>query len=710
MLAPSDRPPLPALRQDLQLHEAAPDGTGRRTWLIYDPVRHRYFQVDQQTFDLLRIWSPTDRSLFQADADRLIGRSVDDDELDELVRFATANNLTVESADGSALSYVRQVEALRQSFWLRIVHNYLFFKVPLVRPNRFLESTLPAVSFLFSPATFWFLLGVTLTGLYLVSRQWDAFVTTFLDFLTLEGMACYALTLVFVKSLHELGHAYTAARMGVRVNTMGVAFMLLFPILFTDVTDAWRLTSRKKKVAIAAAGLIVELALAGVATFLWAFLPDGPLRSVAFLVATTSWTLSLLVNLNPFMRFDGYYLLADAWGLPNAQTRGFAMAKWWLRELLFGLEADAPEDLPRRTRCWLIIYGVCTAIYRFFLFLGIALIVYHLFFKVLGVVLFAIEIFWFVLLPILKELSAWWKMRNMILKTRRTLITGTVLAAGLTAAIIPWSGTVRVPAILKAEREQQVFAPRPAKVLRVDFKDGMDVSSGDTIVSLEAPGLPHEITATRLKIDLLTSRLARIAADEKDRAEKIVLENEIRSQRERLRGLFEEQRRLTLTAPFSGTVRDTLDGLDNGDWIDTSTPIARVVSSDGLQITGYLHEDDAFRVAVDAPAVFIPEDPLLSRLEGHVRDIATTGSGTLEIPYLSSVYGGAVPSDRASDGEISARAGWFVIHAVPIAPVEHAVYGGRVVRGTLHVAGKPESLASAVWRRVLQVLVRESGI
>ena len=50
-----------------------------------------------------------------------------------------------------------------------------------------------------------------------------------------------------------------------------------------------RLTSRRKRMAIGIAGVTAELGLAFIATFLWSFLPDGALRSAAFLVATTTW-------------------------------------------------------------------------------------------------------------------------------------------------------------------------------------------------------------------------------------------------------------------------------------------------------------------------------------------------------------------------------------------------------------------------------------
>ena len=125
---------------------------------------------------------------------------------------------------------------------------------------------------------------------------------------------------------------------------------------------------------------MTELAIAAFASLLWSFLPEGALRSAAFLLATTTWLLTLGVNLNPFMRFDGYFLLSDLLEVGNLQQRSFALARWWLREQLFGFAEQPPELLPRSLRRGLVIYAFCTWLYRFFLFLGIALLVYMLFF------------------------------------------------------------------------------------------------------------------------------------------------------------------------------------------------------------------------------------------------------------------------------------------------------------------------------------------
>ena len=86
---------------------------------------------------------------------------------------------------------------------------------------------------------------------------------------------------------------------------------VFFPFLYTDTTDAWRLRNHKERLLINFAGILTELHLALFATFAWAILPDGGLKSVAFFIATTSWISSLAINVSPFMRFDGYYVFSD---------------------------------------------------------------------------------------------------------------------------------------------------------------------------------------------------------------------------------------------------------------------------------------------------------------------------------------------------------------------------------------------------------------
>ncbi|MEL6373754.1 MAG: site-2 protease family protein [Pseudomonadota bacterium] len=697
--------PLPQLRQDLQLLRGAPTPDGAPTWLIYDPVRHRYFSLSGPSAAIVLAWDavPAETLLTRLNAPGHGPVTLDD--VTAVLEFLYASSLTDEPAGGDFQAYVKQEAAADKTWLARVIHGYLFFRVPLVRPDGFLRATLPLVAPLWSRAALIAYALITALGLYLVSRQFDAFAATFLHFFSLQGAAAYAASLVLIKALHELGHAYAAARHRVRVNTMGIAFMVLMPMLYTDVSDAWRLRRRRERLTIDGAGIMVELVIAGLATCAWAFLPDGPLRSIAFVLATSSWALSLLVNLNPFMRFDGYHLLADSWGIANLQNRSFAFGRWWLRETLFGLGAPPPEPTSAARRRWLVAYAFGVWIYRFFLFLGIALLVYYMFFKVLGVILFVIEIAWFIALPIWREIKEWWAMRALIVKRSRSLVTAGVAATLVALAVIPWQGRIVAPAIFIAAQEQKLHAPRPARVTEVAVRNGQRVRSGALLAVLEAPALRHEQERNAVQIALLKARLARLAADDKERDQALIITRELQAAQARARGLAREAEQLELRAAFDGVVRDMLPDLHAGRWLDRKTRLLRVVAPQQAHLRGYVAEDDLWKVEANAVGRFIPDDPLAAARDIRLIDVAYAGAKALEEPYLASNYGGPIAVTPDADGVLKPNGAVY--------RARFAVEGqapGRVDRGVVLLRGKPESFAARAWRQVMRVLVRESGI
>jgi putative peptide zinc metalloprotease protein len=702
MIAPSTTMLLPELRQELQLLEG-PSGEAGPAWLLYDPVRHNYFQIDATAYQLLLQWRPMTLERAVEHFTLHLDRAISEQEVFQLVSFLQSHDLVLDPKGGDARAFGRREAAAGRHILSLALHRYLFFRVPLLHPERFLRETLPLVQVLYTRAAGLLCLGLTLIGLYLSSRQWEQFATTFLDFLSLEGVLVYGAALLIAKTVHELAHAYTATRLGVRVTSMGVAFMIMTPMLYTDVTDAWRLKRHRDKVAIDAAGMIAELALAGIATFLWSILYDGPFRSAAFAMATTGWIMSLAVNLNPLMRFDGYHILSDLWRMPNLQARANAHAIWSLRECLFDLRRDPPETFDATTRRLLIGYAIAAWIYRQALFIGIALVVYHTFFKALGVLLFAIEIGFFIVSPIVRETAEWWKMRNH-LWTSRSFISLALLIMLIAGLFLPLDGTVSIQGVMKARLETAIHVSRPARLEAVLVTDGASISEGETLVALSAPDLEHEISQTRLRSELVKLRLDRIAGDTVDRADALVLASELIRHRTQLEGLEAERRRLTLTAPHQGVARDVDRDLSAGVWINETGRLARVIGDGPAVVSGYVAEEDVGRILLSGLATFVPEDPTRALQTGRVVEVSAAGSRSLDLVYVASVYGGAVPTDRTPDGEIRPRSARHLVHVVIDAPSD-----SMAIRGTLHLPATPESLAAAVLRRIFQILIRESA-
>jgi len=423
--------------------------------------------------------------------------------------------------------------------------------------------------------------------------------------------------------------------------------------------------------------------------------------------------MSLALNLNPFMRFDGYYILSDLAGIENLQPRAFEIGRWRLRELLLGLGRPPPERLAPSTLRWLAIYAWMTWIYRFFLFIAIALIVYQIGFKLLGIALFVIEIVYFIAWPIWAELKEWHRMRASIVKARRGLMVGMAALAAIGLAFVPLSTTVLVPATIEDRGLVQLFPARAAVVVERAAQQGDRIEAGGLILALASPALEHEIQQTGLRHDLVQRRLARTPGDRVDRTSLLVLEQSLASLAAKLDGLQRERAELRLAAPSAGTIVEMAPELKPGRWLGRSDLVARLASGDGCIVRGYVDEDDVARIDLGARARLVPEIATAGGVEVELEHVAAVGSGAMDLVELASHYGGAV-SARSINRPGEPRA------FVPV--VGQFLVSGRVIidggncqlaqagRGTLHVAGKPESLAARLWRRVLKIAIRESGL
>ncbi len=700
---------LPPLRDDLEIVKGAPLSNGAPSWVIFDPASNQYFEIGREILDQLSLWKV---GSVQKLAERLrmeLGREVSEEEIQQTIHFLISNSLIRDIPGNNYRAIVESQQDARKSVWTRMAHSYLFYRIPLFRPDGFLRATWPWVQFMFTRTAVFVLACIAVMGLYLASRQWEHFLGTFQYMLSLDGLMLYGLGLIFVKSLHELGHAYMATKFGLRVPTIGIAFIVLMPILYTDTSAAWRLPSRRKRLMIDAAGIFTELSLASIATLIWVFLPDGGLRLAVFTIATTSWVTSLAVNLNPLMRFDGYYLLSDGLGFQNLQQRGFEMARWRMRELLFRPGLAPPELLDVRTRRIIIWHAWATWIYRFFLFLGIALLVYTFFIKVIGILLFVLEICWFIIMPVLRELKRWWSMKALIVKSRRSLVTLLVFAAVTAAMLVPWSTRISIPTFLSAAREIKLYPPFTAVLVNMNVATGSQVKKGDLLFKFASPELQKNMIQAKERQSLLQARLDRIGSDEQDRTARIVLLNELETTRKEQRGLKRLLSDLEIRAQFDGRVVDLDPEIREGMWMNSAQPVAMLQGKAGVNVKGYVSEANLFRFAEGASADFIPEDPALGRMALVVDRISYAGAKRLDEPYLALRFDGSIATSEIDADKLIPVDAYYSVLLSP-ASAEEQWQPEKVVRGYAIIQGTPQSFYDRAMRGILSVLVREMGV
>ncbi|WP_439861183.1 HlyD family efflux transporter periplasmic adaptor subunit [Pseudomonas sp. MBLB4136] len=696
---------LPPLRPDLQLSPAAPALDGAPQWTLADPLRGRYFKLGAAAMRLLRHWHLGDPGRVLQEANREPGQPLAERDLQELLAFLRGHDLIGATDAEQRAGYAAKAARQRPGFWTALLHQYLFFRIPLWRPDAFLERSWPWLE-RHGPLLLRYVLPLLFAlGLFLVARDWDRFLATFPHLFSLGGAVAFGVALTFAKLCHEFGHAYLAKRAGCRVQSMGLAFMVLLPMFYTDVSDAWRVNDRRARLLIGAGGVLAELLLAVLALLAWSLLPDGPLRTAAFMLASATWLTTLAVNLNPFMRFDGYFLLSDLWGVDNLQQRAFALCRWRLRESLFGYRDPMPEPLSDGLRLRLLAWGYCAWLWRAALFLAIALAVYHMFFKLLGIFLMLVELAWFIGLPIWREWREWWQRRGQA-APRRTLLSGAALLALLMLLALPWHSQVELPAVLEASRASALHAPLPARLKQLHVREGQRVNAGDLLAELESPDLDARQVIVRLEARIIQLQLRRLAGRSETAAETGILEQSLAQTLAEYRGLAAQRARLQLRAPHEGVIRDLPADLHEGRWLAPQQPLLRVVD-DGVRLRGYLDEAALGRVDPGSQGLFLASgDPLRAALPVELLELDVTGSRQLEIAALTSEHGGPVATRRNEQGQLEPLQGQYSarLQATGETPAILSPVPGVVV-----LEGRSESILGGLWRRLAALVIRESG-
>jgi putative peptide zinc metalloprotease protein len=693
--------PWPALRQDLQLHHASALSDGSPSWTLHDPVRHRFTRIDWITHEVLRRWWLADAALIAEQVNAHTTLALGAEHVLQVLEFARRQELVEPTAPPPGQEATRGLRAVLT--WL--MHHYLFFRVPLLNPDAFLQRLLPWARRLGSSTFTRATVAALLLGLLGVARNWESFVHQGVDLLSWRGLALYGITLVAVKVAHELGHAFTARHHGCRVPTMGVAFMVLWPVAYTDTSEAWRLAQASARLRVALAGVRTELSIAAWATLAWTLLPDGPLRTAAFTLGTLTWVSTLVVNLSPFMRFDGYFVLCDLLDQPNLHERSFSLARWWLRRMLLGWQAPAPEDVSPGLRRALIAFAFATWAYRLVLYLGIAWLVYHFAIKAVGLVLFAIELGYFVMFPVIRELKAWQAGHKTWRGSARARLSVAVLALLGALGFVPLPGHESAGAVLQPAQHLGVRLPTAALLEALHVQPGQHVAAGTPLLEASSAALQQRLQAAEVRIRQLQAQVGGASVDTAQQAQWASLQKQLATARQEAVAVRDEIARLRPRAPFDGVVMELDETVRPGSVVSPQQTLLQFAAPGRWRVVVYASEATAQALQPGDAASFTADAAPLHSLPARVLSVAPHAASVLAEPLLAQAHGGAVEA-------VAHGRDWLITQ--PLYRVELELGGApalapRQWRGHAVLAQPARSPWERLWTAAAGVMVREFG-
>jgi putative peptide zinc metalloprotease protein len=228
--------------------------------------------------------------------------------------------------------------------------------------------------FMFHPLGVTALVMIGLSGLIPLVMKWDNMVRIFrhtdetiLQLPAIAGLA-YLFMLLEV-ALHEFAHGVTCKHFGGKVRQLGIMWYMAMFIFFCDTTSAWTFPKKSQRIWVSLAGPLVSWAVFGVTAWCAGITAAAASPwAVLWILSAFISAFGLVMNFNPLIRMDAYYMLVDWTGIPQLQKRSFAYLK---AGILGWIRKNPPRDEPpslREKRIY-VIYGVLSALMSFFFIL-----------------------------------------------------------------------------------------------------------------------------------------------------------------------------------------------------------------------------------------------------------------------------------------------------------------------------------------------------
>ncbi len=701
---PADRP-ISKLRTDLLVSPQL--FYGQLCFVIKDPVKLQYFRLQPIEHFLVTQFDgkKTARDLLGLLQQQFPETGLTVQEILRFVGMLHESHLLIGEGLAHAEWLTKRRSAAKRKHIQELAQNFLFFKMPIFHPDRlltFLDKTFGKL--IFRPAAGIAAVLLIAVALWNVLMNTDRLASLPYNLLGWQNLLILYCVFIVTKIFHEFGHGLTAKHFGGEVSNMGIMLFLITPSFYCDTSDAWMIPSRAARLWINAGGIIVELVIAALFTFVWLYTPqDSFLNQVSLNVMISCSVATLFFNANPLMRYDGYYFLADLLEIPNLMTKGRQLVGCYLQKYLLALKPQMPPDQKRAP--WLITYALASMVYRWVVLFGIIALLYFFFDQYglgpIGILLAVIYVAMTVLLPLQRTLSFLWKQRWDISKrlTYMGAAAGAGLAVLLVVAFMPWTHAIREPLVVLSQKDEPLFVRTPGYVESVNRDTGDTVKAHEIILTLKDPTLENMLAQAEGRRDEETLKAQTAASLNQPWALQAANET-IAAYNAQIALIHQRINDLVLRAPVDGVIiGDTSLRHIVGNYVPAGLKLCRVIRTDQLEARISLPQQQAAMVNVGMPVRIRLWSNPSNEIISTVGRISSTVSDQLLHPSLSSTLKGDVDVKPDPEGTLKSttRRSTVVISL----PRDSLAFLADGMTGRGEIVVKRTTVIARVWRAVL---------
>lgn len=543
---------------------------GEGYWVLKEPVGLQYFRFHDEEYFILNMLDGhvSLQQIKDGFEQRFAPQKITFGDLQQFIGMLHRSGLVISNSPGQGKALRERGRKKKNKETMGKFTNVFALRFRGFDPEKILNAILPWLGWMFSVPALLMFLGLLTSSTLLLASQYEsvyAKLPTFQQFFAADRWLILALTMAIVKVLHEFGHGLSCKKFGGECHEIGFMLLVFTPCLYCNVSDSWMLPNKWKRVWIGAAGIYVEMILASLAAWVWWFTEQGTtINDLCLNMMFLNVVSTILINGNPLLRFDGYYILMDTLEIPNLRQKSTEVLKRWFQETCLGLELQDDPFLPTRGKFMFAVFTIASVIYRWVVVFSICWFVIKVLepygLQAIGRMVAFVGFIGLVAQPIIQT----WKFcrtPGRLSKVKRVPLTITLAVAATIIALVcyvPLPHHIDCAFEIQSSEIGRVYTGAPGMVQEIHVKPGQSVEKGQTIVVMANPDLKLQLADYQGKEAMARVQLHNLQFRSRDDRS---LSAQLETHRRNIDSIVslrqktqEELDRLTVTAPRDGYV------------------------------------------------------------------------------------------------------------------------------------------------------------
>ena len=581
----------PVIRSHVRTHRHVYRGT---VWyILHDETSGKHHRYNESTYRLIRLFDGrnTVSDIWQRLNDELADDAPTQDEILQILgNLYFANCLSGDLPSDIEELIDRRKKQRRKLFNSKLA-NPLSIKIALLDPDKFLSRWMFVARPFFSKTAAISGLGLLLLALIEMWRHWDQIISHASEN-ALQPTNILMLILVYpvVKGLHELGHGFAVKHWGGDVHEMGIILLVFMPVPYVDASASSAFRSKQRRIIVSAAGIIIELVLASIALLLWLNVQQGFFSDILFSIMLIGGISTLLFNGNPLLKFDGYYVFADAIEIPGLLARSNKYIAYLVQKYVFDANQVSSPETAEGERYWFVIYGIAAFVYRMIIMVAIVLFIANKYFFI-GVALGIWMVVRQLVMPVYKSIA--FVLSSPVLSSRRSRAISISSAALFTALVLVFT----VPMPLNTVTEGVVWLPERSYVRagsngfveQIMLVNGEKVQANQPLIKTADVLITDEYDLLQAQLAEQTSRYD--AMLQKDLVEAEIIKDEIQMLQNSVARMQERLNELTMLSQTDGEFVLPDSKELTGQYVKQGDALAYVINFDEVSIRVAVPQD-----------------------------------------------------------------------------------------------------------------------